>query len=535
MAENENKSRVFLSITQKMNIAEELEKGLSVKTLSGRYGVSRDVIYRIRRDYHKLSNFAIRGGRVLKHKNRRTSSNEDLENKLYTWFLEQRAMGNPINDFLLQEKGNQLLNEVASTSFAGSRGWIQKFKKRYGIKLAWAHGEQGSADAESAEEFITSFVNRLEEEDIDANRIYNMDETGLLWKTLPSKSLISNEEGPLTGKKIRKDRISIGLCANGNGTHKLPLIFINKYKNPRALRNCNELPVIYRSQKQAWMTGDIFREWYEKCFKTSVRQYHLEQGISGKVILCVDNCSSHRGIQNEDNFELMYLPPNTTSLIQPMDQGVIAKFKVLYRHKILRRILQYEKGVTDFYRLFNIKECINFVEEAWTNITANNIRNSWNKILGRDGREGGIEEDENARELDVSVHSALSDVIHTISGESTTHEECQEMLEALTNDENVNEQNMDEVLTQEEEEEEEEQEEAEKVNEHEEQNRMEEIEDGVAESEKQNEIEENKKELAAFENTIKKFAKGNPTLLALGVVLKHGLEMEALPKKKDNN
>nr|XP_012148727.1 PREDICTED: jerky protein homolog-like [Megachile rotundata] len=251
MAGSDNKSRVFLSIIRKMNIAEELEKGLSIKTLSGRYGVSQD-----------------------------------------------RAMGNPINDLLLQEKGNQLLSEIASTSFAGSRGWVKKFKKRYGIKLARAHGEQGSADVESAEDYVTSFVNRWEEEDIDANRIYNMDETGLLWKTVPSKSLVS--------------------------------------------------------------------------------------------------------------------------------------------------------------------KCINFVKEAWMNITPNNIKNSWNKILGRDGREGGIEEDENAHELDVSIHSALSDDIHTISGESITYEECQKMLEALNNDENEEE----------EEEQEEEQEEAKKVDEHEEQNRI---------------------------------------------------------------
>nr|XP_012142570.1 PREDICTED: jerky protein homolog-like [Megachile rotundata] len=331
MAGSENKSRVFLSIIRKVNIAEELEKGLPVKTLSGRI-------------------WSVAGY---------------LENKLYTWFLEQRAMGNPINDLLLQEKRNQLLR-------------------------------QGSADVESAEDYVTvtSFVNRLVEEDIDANRIYNMNETGPLWKTVPSKSLVSNEEGTLTGKK------------NKEGQN------------------------IYWTT-QAWMIGDIFREWYENCFKTSVQQYHLEQGISGKVILCVDNCSSHRGIENEDNFELIYLLPNTTSLIQPMDQSVIAKFKVLYRHKVLRRILQYENGATDFYRLFNIKECINFVEEAWMNITPNNIKNSWNKILGLDGREGGIEENENAQELDVSIHSALSDVIHTISGESITYEECQEMLEAL--------------------------------------------------------------------------------------------------------
>jgi len=35
----------------------------------------------------------------------------------------------------------------------------------------------------------------------------------------------------------------------------------------------------------------------------------------------------------------MFFPPNVTSLIQPMDQGVIKKFKRIYRKQMLRRLL----------------------------------------------------------------------------------------------------------------------------------------------------------------------------------------------------
>nr|XP_012151897.1 PREDICTED: jerky protein homolog-like [Megachile rotundata] len=344
MAEKQNKKRVFLPVSKKIKIVEELEQGVSMQTLCNKYAVSRDVIYRIRRECGQLKHFAIRRGH---HKNRRTSSNEDLENRLYTWFLEQRAMGNPLTDLLLQEKANELFQEHGSTSVAGSRGWLHNFKNRYEIRLVWAHDEQASADSESAQQFTENFAKQVKEDNIDLCTIYNMDETGLLWKAVPSKSLVCSEEGKLAGKKLKKDRVSIGF----------------------------------------------------------VRQYQLENGVVGKVILLVDNCSSHKDREPEELFEVLYLPPNTTSLIQPMDQGVIAKFKTLYRHQILRRILQYEKRMEEFYKSFNIKDCIDLVNKSWMDITATNIYNSWSKILPRDNKD---EDETNPDTLNISIHSSAT-------------------------------------------------------------------------------------------------------------------------------
>nr|XP_012151833.1 PREDICTED: tigger transposable element-derived protein 7-like [Megachile rotundata] len=209
MAEKQNKKRVFLPVSKKIKIMKELEEGVSLQTLCNKYAVSRDVIYRIRRECGQLKHFGIRRGH---NENRRTSSNEDLENRLYTWF--QRPMVNPVTDLLLQEKVNALFQEHGSTSFAGSRGWLHKFKNRYEIRVARVHGEQASADTESAQQFTQTFTKRMKEDNIDLCTIYNMDETRLLWKTVPSKSLVCAEEEKLARKKLKKDRVSIGLCAN---------------------------------------------------------------------------------------------------------------------------------------------------------------------------------------------------------------------------------------------------------------------------------------------------------------------------------
>ena len=40
-----------------------------------------------------------------------------------------------------------------------------------------------------------------------------------------------------------------------------------------------------------------------------------------KIVLLVDNCTAHPSIDNLLSTELMFLPPNTTSKLQPIDQG----------------------------------------------------------------------------------------------------------------------------------------------------------------------------------------------------------------------
>ena len=74
--------------------------------------------------------------------------------------------------------------------------------------------------------------------------VYNADETGLYWKLEPHKSLAS---GPLTGLKKPKDRITVMLACNIIGTHKLPPVFIYKFKNPHCIHNIDKksLPVWY--------------------------------------------------------------------------------------------------------------------------------------------------------------------------------------------------------------------------------------------------------------------------------------------------
>jgi len=67
------------------------------------------------------------------------------------------------------------------------------------------------------------------------------------------------------------------------------------------------------------MTGDLFKSWLVK-FDQKMR---LNQR---NLLLLIDNCTAHSTI-NLKSVRIEFLPPNTTSKLQPMDQGIIQNSK----------------------------------------------------------------------------------------------------------------------------------------------------------------------------------------------------------------
>lgn len=134
-------------------------------------------------------------------------------------------------------------------------------------------------------------------------------------------------------------------CSNATGNHKLPLVAIGKSANPRCFKhiNKNALPVQYYSQKSAWTNSSIFNDQFNNTFVPSVEKYLYDKDLPAKAILLLDNSPSHPSadvVQSSDkSVTAMYLPANTISLIQPMDQGVLETLKRHYKCELLRKLL----------------------------------------------------------------------------------------------------------------------------------------------------------------------------------------------------
>ena len=112
--------------------------------------------------------------------------------------------------------------------------------------------------------------------------------------------------------------------------YKFKLVVIGKTANPRCMGRMDKstLPVIYYHSPTAWMTKDIFYDWFMTQLAPEVTDMYGEHTT---VYILLDNCRAHPGREILDslypNNKVWMLPPNTTTLIQPMDMGIIYSVK----------------------------------------------------------------------------------------------------------------------------------------------------------------------------------------------------------------
>ncbi|KAL4103849.1 hypothetical protein QTP88_019184 [Uroleucon formosanum] len=81
------------------------------------------------------------------------------------------------------------------------------------------------------------------------------------------------------------------------------------------------------------MTREIFTSWLKDWDKELGKQ-------SRKILLIVDNAGPHSKLIDLKNIALEFLPPNTTSLVQPFDMGIIKNLKTHYHGLLVTYILK---------------------------------------------------------------------------------------------------------------------------------------------------------------------------------------------------
>lgn len=184
------------------------------------------------------------------------------------------------------------------------------------------------------------------------------------YKCLPDRTLTFKNE-KCHGGKNSKERITVMLVANMDGSQKLKPLMIGKFSNPRCFKNVKSFRLMYRSNKKAWMTGVLFTEWL-LCIDVDMKK------ANRKILMFVDNCTTHNNIPHFENIKIHFLPPNTTSTLQPLDQGIIKHFKTMYRKDIVREVLA---CMGDVPCKISILTAMEMVHKAWENVSAQTIAN----------------------------------------------------------------------------------------------------------------------------------------------------------------
>ena len=271
-----------------------------------------------------------------------------VEKAIIIWMKQMRANNVPLSGDVIREKARKFAEGLKITNFRGSEGWLQNLRKRHNLLFVTEHGESGSVD----KEVVKNWSEKLNEitENYEPKNVYNLDESALFWRLLPSKTYSFGNHSK-SGTKKWKTRITITLIVNADGSDKKCSV-IGVSKCPRAIRGIKNLPVDYYNQKNAWMTTDIFEQIIEKLNKEMRKKKR-------KILLFVDNFKGHNRDIELSNIKLIFLPENTTSVLQPLDQGIIHSFKCFYRKELVAQLIsQLENGSTikqiDFFSMFGI-------------------------------------------------------------------------------------------------------------------------------------------------------------------------------------
>lgn len=85
---------------------------------------------------------------------------------------------------------------------------------------------------------------------------------------------MAKAEQSAPGFKCSKDRLTLALGGNAEGDVKLKPLLLYHSENPRALKNIpkSQLPVVWRSNKKAWVTSTVFYDYITTYFSPFVKK-----------------------------------------------------------------------------------------------------------------------------------------------------------------------------------------------------------------------------------------------------------------------
>ncbi|KAJ5166266.1 uncharacterized protein N7482_005047 [Penicillium canariense] len=258
-----------------------------------------------------------------------------LEQPLSEWLKKARENGEPVTGEVICNKARKIWPQI--TEYAShpvpqfSQGWLSKFKRRFeaGLSEGQHDGALPAAPPNQRKELqaLRTICGEFKEEDI-----YNMDETGLLWRKAPFDAL------PAAPNELRKDRAHICLivCTNCTGSDRIPIWAIGHKEMPNALRGVNlkAMGCEWRYNRQAWLDTRIMSEWLTMFYE------HIG---SRRVLLFLDNFHAHEAALESTppppNIHIQTFPANSPKEHQPLRLGIIHHLKQHYRKQWLGYLL----------------------------------------------------------------------------------------------------------------------------------------------------------------------------------------------------
>jgi len=359
---NEIKLKIFKALQ-----GTNSETKMSQNQAAAHFGVSRGTVRNAIEIGPRLEEISESNQSLKKLRIRKESQVNIL---LWRWFCIARNQGYPISGPILKMKAIEIARSLGENEFSASEGWLESFKSRHNISTRVISGESANVNVEIEENWKANLASIME--GYEPENIFNMDETGYFFRELPNRSL-AQKKAACKGGKMAKDRITVALTCSAVGEKLTPWV-IGKSRKPRCLRGVNLDNVVYRSSPKAWMVNPIFNEYL-----LTLNQKMFNEGR--KILLFVDNAPVHLIDGDTEaqltNLKVIFFPPNLTSVVQPLDGGIIRSLKAnIRKFSVLKLLSEIDSSVhaSELVKKLNILDAIQFLVHSWELVSAETIK-----------------------------------------------------------------------------------------------------------------------------------------------------------------
>jgi hypothetical protein len=315
---------------------------------------------------------------------------KDLEGILYHWFIQCKKHRIKITGLHIKEKAHEINEKLnLHPNFNADRDWVRKFRIRYCVTENDIHLDFPKRTFAAAAKFTTEFRKLLR--GCTWENVYNVAYVPMMWKSVPEKTEIIKCAKSTGNQEMSEDHITVLICVNASGCHKLPILIIGSEEINRSLCNfeTSTMSTIYKSKSHAWMDSTIFNEWFVQHFLKSVREKQ-KMGRRQKTVLLLDNTSllfDLDYLNKKDEFvTVKSIPNNVTPRMLPMSNGIFLCFIRKYRGELVKTLKSFHMCKTTEEVIYNHKhlsmwDCCRIVHTAWPNVDAVVIRRAWNTFL----------------------------------------------------------------------------------------------------------------------------------------------------------
>jgi hypothetical protein len=159
------------------------------------------------------------------------------------------------------------------------------------------------------------------------------------------------------------------------GEMEKPLV-IGSSARPRRFKNINtnELLVLWKSNKKAWMTAALMEDWL-KGFNERMKQQKR------RILWFLDNATCHPHLELS-NVQLAWFPSNTTIVTQPMDQEVINCVKLNYRKLVMQSLIantESSSSASQLARSISVLDAGMWIAEAVKQVSPETVKSCFQK------------------------------------------------------------------------------------------------------------------------------------------------------------